>query len=364
MLFDSTLRRDLARNFGATLVVLLTIVLTIMFIRTLGQAATGRVAPQDVLLLLAYVSLGYLPTMLAAALFIAVVSTLSRMYRASEMTVWFASGVPLTRFVRPVLRTGWPVVVLVALLALVAWPWQNAQVAELRDRFERRSDLSRATPGQFQTSADGQRTFFFEGIASDATSGRNVLVVDGRNQREAVTTAHTGRVETDDAGRWLVLESGQRNEEDHASGEKTLARFETYRALVGDGGKAPRANESPRARGTLDLLGDPTPANRGELAWRIGLVLAAAIMMPLGVGMSAANPRHASNWNLLFAVLAFFAYLNVVNLSQSWISSGRASMAPMLLVTHGSALLIAWGLLWHRVHASARSAVTRRRRAR
>jgi len=86
MLFDSTLRRELARNFGGTLVVLMTIVLTILFIRTLGQAALGRVDPQDVALLLAYVALGNLPTLLAASMFIAVVATLSRMYRASEIT--------------------------------------------------------------------------------------------------------------------------------------------------------------------------------------------------------------------------------------------------------------------------------------
>ena len=40
MLFDSTLRKELARGFGATLVVILTIVITMMLIRTLGQAAS------------------------------------------------------------------------------------------------------------------------------------------------------------------------------------------------------------------------------------------------------------------------------------------------------------------------------------
>jgi uncharacterized membrane protein len=34
MLFDSTLRKELARSFSATLVVILTIVLTMMLIRT------------------------------------------------------------------------------------------------------------------------------------------------------------------------------------------------------------------------------------------------------------------------------------------------------------------------------------------
>ena len=52
MLFDSTVRRELARTFGACLVVILTIVLTMFLIRTLGQAASGKVAPQDVILLL------------------------------------------------------------------------------------------------------------------------------------------------------------------------------------------------------------------------------------------------------------------------------------------------------------------------
>ena len=48
MLFDSTVRTELARTFGATLVVILTIVLTMFLIRTVGQAASGAVAPQDV----------------------------------------------------------------------------------------------------------------------------------------------------------------------------------------------------------------------------------------------------------------------------------------------------------------------------
>ncbi len=105
MLFDSTLRRDLARTFGATLVVILTIVITMMLIRTLGLAAGDAVAPRDVVLVLGYTALGHLPTILSLSLFVAIVVTLARMYRDSEMAIWFASGVGLARFVAPVLRT-------------------------------------------------------------------------------------------------------------------------------------------------------------------------------------------------------------------------------------------------------------------
>ncbi|HZV92895.1 MAG TPA: LPS export ABC transporter permease LptF [Caldimonas sp.] len=364
MLFYSTLRRDLARNFGGTLVVILTIVLTIMFIRTLGQAALGRVSPQDVLLLLAYIGLGQLSTMLGLSLFITIVATLSRMYRGSEMTIWFASGVSLTRFLRPVLRTSWPVLLVIALLALFAWPWQNRRSAELQDEYNRRSDLSRIAPGQFQTSADGKRTFFFEGNPKDTSTGHNVLIVATKGDVESVTTARSGHIENDAGSRFVILDKGQRNEENTANGEKTLSRFESYRAEAGDRAAEASRSNAPRARSTADLLRDPTPDNLGELVWRLGLVFAGINVVFLGVGLSASNPRHASNWNLLFALLGFFAYYNFINLSQSWVASGRVGAAAALFITHGSAFVLAISLLWWRQHGTNRVVPPRRRRRR
>ncbi len=104
MLFQSTLRKELARSFGAALVVLVTIILTIVLIRTLGQASRGTVNPQDVMLLMAYATLGRLPTILSLSLFIAIVSVLSRLYRDSEMVVWLVSGKGMASFIGPLQR--------------------------------------------------------------------------------------------------------------------------------------------------------------------------------------------------------------------------------------------------------------------
>src|SRR5512147_1152474 len=202
MLFDSSLRADLARSFGATLVVILTIVLTMFLIRTVGQAAVGRVSPQDVVLLLGYTALGHLPTMLALSLFVSVVATLGRMYRDSEMTIWFASGVGLSRFVRPVLRTSWPVLLVIGALALFVWPWVNQRANELKERFERRSDLSRVAPGQFQTSSDGKRVFFIDRDSEDGRTGRNVFILSNTPSSESVTSAKTGRIELEGEDRF------------------------------------------------------------------------------------------------------------------------------------------------------------------
>ena len=352
MLFDSTVRRELARGFGATLVVILTIVLTMFLIRTVGQAASGAVAPQDVVLLLGYVALGHLPTMIALSLFIAVVVTLGRMYRDSEMAIWFASGVGLRRFVRPVLRTGWPVLLVVGVLTLVVWPWGNRNSLELRDRYQQRSDLSRVTPGVFQTSSDGNRVFFIERESTDGVNARNVFILSNQTRGESVTSASAGRLENQGDARYLVLERGQRNETHAGSGERTLSSFESYRVLASD--RAVRSAEArpPRTVRSIDLMRAPTPRNLGELTWRFGLFLGAANLLLMAIGLAATNPRRANNWNLLFALLTFVIYYNIINLSQAWVASGRFAMAPAMIIVHGSAFAAALALLWWRDHAA------------
>jgi lipopolysaccharide export system permease protein len=352
MLFDTTLRKDLARTFSGTLVVILTIVLTIMLIQTLGRAAAGVISPQDVVLLLGYTALGQLPTMLALSLFIAVVACIGRMYRDSEMAIWFASGVPLTRFVRPVLRTGWPVLLVVALMVLFVWPWVNQQSTDLRERYAQRSDLSRVAPGVFQTSRDGKRVFFIERESPEAVHARNVFILTNDGTRESITSAKSGHLESTDDQRWLVLERGQRNETDSASGDKMLSSFESYRVKASDGAVQRSESRPPRATRTIDLLRQPTPRNRGELVWRLGLLFGAGNLLLLAVGLAATSPRRASNWNLLFALLAFIVYYNLINLGQAWVGSGRFGMGPLMITLHGGVLLLAMALMWWRDHSS------------
>lgn len=352
MLFDSTLRRELARSFGATLVVILTIVLTMFLIRAIGQAAKGTVAPQDVVLLLGYVSLGHLPTILSLSLFVAIVVTLGRLYRDHEMAIWFSAGVGLSRFVRPVLRTSWPVLLLAALLLLVAWPWGNRSSQELRDRYYQRSDLSRVTPGVFQVSGDGRRVFFIERHSGTDVDARNVFILDNGPRGESVTSASTGRLQSRGERRYLVLDEGQRNDVDVRSGERTRSSFQEYRVLVNEDAVRAASQRPPRTLSTQDLIRDPSLRNQGELVWRFGLLLGAANLMLLGIGLSATNPRRASNWNLLFALMAFLVYYNLITLSQAWVAGGRWTLGVALAGVHGSVFAGALALLWWRDHAT------------
>jgi lipopolysaccharide export system permease protein len=363
MLFDRTLRRDLARTFGATLVVLLTIVITLLLVRTLSLAASDIVEPKDVVLVLGYTTLGQLATILSLSVFVAIVVTLGRMYRDSEMAIWFASGLDLARFVRPVLATFWPVLLVVCLLLTFAWPWVNRNSTELRDRYAQRSDLARITPGVFRASSDGNRVFFVERDPRDEVSVRNVFALLNKKGVETVVSARGGRIDVEGEERFMVLEAGQRSDVDGATGESTLAGFETYRALV-DIQALRRAQElPPKSVDTVDLVRNPTQRNQGELVWRLGLMFASLNLALLAIGLSHVNNRRPSSLNLVFALLGSLAYFNAINLTQSWVASGRFRLATALVALHGGVFLFAVALLWWRDHAAVFHFRRRARRA-
>lgn len=354
MLFHSSLRQELSRSFGGTVVVIVTIVVTMMLIRTLGQAAGGRVSPQDVALMLGYVMLGHLPTVLSLSLFVAVVSTLTRMHRDSELTIWLCSGQSLWRFLRPVLHFAAPVVLLIAALVGFVWPWTNQNINNLRDRYEQRSDLSRVAPGQFQTSRSGQRVFFIDKQAPQEGTGRNIFILDQREDRESVTTAQAGSIESGpERSRQLVLRSGARTDMDLEGETRTISRFSSYWVRLNEGRGGMLQAPPPKARSSMELLEQRSQDGDAELAYRFGLTAAALNLLLVGVGLVSGHARRAGSWALMYALLTFVVYFNLLNLSQAWVGSGRLALAPALLSVHGSITVLALIQLWWRSRGAA-----------
>ena len=345
MLFQSSIRKELARSFGATLVVIVTIVMTIVLIRTLGQASRGFINPEDVMLFMAYSALGRLPTILTLSLFIAMVSTLSRMYRDSEMVVWFTSGQGLTGFLRPLFRFAWPVLLVVTLLSLFVWPWTNQQTRDMQTRYEQRSDLDRIAPGQFQESSSGNRVFFIDRDQPGAQASNNVFIAATEKGKSSVTTARAGRLETREDGQFLILENGQRLENVIGQSALKVSNFEEYGTKTG--GSSAFSQDTPAAKllSTRDLIKAPTPGNLSELAWRFGLALSAINFVILALALASGNPRSGRSGSMIFVLLSFVVYNNMISLGQGWIVAGLIGFGNLLLLLHGGVFLMGVGWL-------------------
>ena len=108
-LFKRSVVSEITSHAGVVFSTLLVVWLSVLLVRLLGEAAGGNIGADVVLVLAALSTITALPTILAVSVFIAVLTTVTRNYRESEI-VWFASGLSLADWFKPVLRVAipWP----------------------------------------------------------------------------------------------------------------------------------------------------------------------------------------------------------------------------------------------------------------
>lgn len=348
MIFQRALRRELLSAAGAVFTTLFTITITVMLIRILGQAAGGKIAPEDVVALIGFQALNLLPIILILTGFIAVLIVVTRSYQDSEMVVWFASGLSLTRWIKPVLSFGWPIIVLTALLSFWVTPWASLQSAEFRERFQKREDLAKVSPGRFQESASADRVFFVEAVAEDEAKVRNIFVNTVQNGRLSVVVAKEGTIELDQRGdKVLLMQKGRRYEGIPNRSDFQIMAFERYGVLVSRQAQVLVGDTSARSLSTLALLEDRSKFNMGELLWRLALPLMSLLLMLLAIPLGFVNPRGGRSANLMIALLLVVVYLNMVNVFQATVVQGRLAFEAAWWPIHlFAALLIVLLFSW------------------
>ncbi|MGV2289662.1 LPS export ABC transporter permease LptF [Trinickia sp. YCB016] len=348
MIFERSLQRELAYTAGAVFMVLLTIFLTTLMIRIVGFAASGEVDPKDVVVLIGLQIIGYLAVMLVVTLFVSILFVLTRWYRDSEMVVWLASGVSLTRFIKPIATFSAPIILLVAFFAYVGWPWSNAQSKLIRERFQQRDEVSLLAAGQFRESPASHRVFFVEKMSPDQSRVENVFVTSTENGKVNVVVSNRGHTETMKNGdRFVVLDNGRRYDGEPGKPDFRIMEFERYGVKITS---TPVVNQqTTRGMSTPALFHHPNPDKLAEFSWRTGLPLMAINLMLLGIPLAYQNPRRGRTINLVMAVLIFFTYSNLLNIVQSYIEQGRMSFGVGLVGLHIVIALLVVFLFWLRV---------------
>lgn len=351
MIFQRAAQREFAQTAIAVFVALFAILLTTQLIRLLGKAATGSTASEAVAALLGFAALNYLPVLLSLTLFVSILLSLSRVYRDSEMAIWFSSGVSLMAWMKPVLRFALPVVLAIAVLALFLSPWALNKRAEYQQRMDQRDDVARVTPGAFNESSRGDRVFFVESVP-DATGQdrvRNIFINSMQHGKLGVIAAAQGHTEVAENGdRFIVLTNGRRYEGIAGSAEYRVMEFDSYAMRI-ETFEGSGAEKTARSLSTWELLQEPTDLNKGELLWRIGIPLSALLLALLAIPLSFVNPRAGRTNNLIFALLTFMIYSNLLSVSQAWVAQGRLSFAVGVWAVHALMLVVLLLMFWKRL---------------
>jgi lipopolysaccharide export system permease protein len=349
MIFLRAAQREFANTAVAVFVALFAILVTVVLIRLLAQAAGGRLPSEAVVALIGFGALAQLPIVLSLTVFVAVLLSLTRCNKDSEMVVWFASGVPLTAWINPVLRFSLPAVAVIAGATLFLTPWAQLKSSEYKERASTQDDAARVAPGVFRESVNSQRVFFVEVGADPSGRVRNVFVNSVQDGRLGVMVAKEGYTRTEPNGdRFVVLEKGRRYEGVPGSPEYRVLEFEEYAVRLEEAA-GPGGPMLPRTVPLQVLLAKPTPAHLGELVYRIGVPAAALVLSLLAIPLSVVNPRAGRTYNLIFAILTYLIYTNAISISQAWVARGQMGFQWALWLPHLTMCVVLVGLFYRRL---------------
>ncbi|MBW8066640.1 MAG: LPS export ABC transporter permease LptF [Ferrovum sp.] len=342
MLFSRLLRKEFARTALMAMVILLAILLTVSLVKLLGLAAGGTLSGSAVMAMLAFGSLTYLPVLLSASIFTALLLAMTRFYRDSEMIIWQSAGVSLNRFLGPVLRFAVPMALVVALLSLVIAPWAIGQKAQYQKQLDVQDDTSQITPGVFRESHQSDQVFFVDALSQSKEKVSNVFVQSVQGHQVGVIAADSGYIATEPNGdRFVVLQRGRRYEGEPGTLNYRLVDFEQARLRIDQHGVTAAAL-SVKSMSVQDLLRKPTLEGWGELHWRLGLPLSLLVLAVFSVPLSYLNVRGGRSTNMIFALLAYMVYYNCMSIAQAWVAQGKLPFWIGLWPVHLLFLIVAW----------------------
>jgi lipopolysaccharide export system permease protein len=352
MIFSRSLVREFTTLAFAVSVVLLTIATTAVLIRLLAEAASGILTPDAVIAFLGFSVLNYLPLVLSMTVYFAVLMTLIRSYKDSEMAVWASAGLGLNAWLKPVLYFAIPVALLVALLSFFLAPWAQRMSADYQRKLDTRDDVSVISPGIFYESRYADRVIFVDKLSADASAVNNVFSQSLQNQKLGIVVAQKGTQRSDNEGqKFLVLTNGRRYEGTPGKADYKVIDFGSYSMRIEPRILAPYTPPA-KALPTNALLENPSAENLSELHWRISLPMSVLLLACAAIPLSYTNPRSGKSWNLVIALLVFFIYYNFINIFQAWTLQEKVSGAVGVWPVHGVMLLVILGMFMWRSRES------------
>jgi lipopolysaccharide export system permease protein len=345
MIFRRALLRELMTNGAYVFVVLVAILVTQFLVKLIGAASTGSLPTEGLLPLVGFRLISQLPPLIVIAMFVAILLSLSRSWRDSEMAIWMSSGQSLLSWVRPVMYFALPCLIVATVLSTALSPWAERRSAEYRKILEARDELSLLAPGLFQEMRRNRQVFYVEGV--DLLNGRikNVFVFADDATQPSITRADQGFIYTDERGdRYVVLQDGRRVKRLGTAAapgtppnlnEYEFAQFERYGVRM----NATEVKDDPteeRATDTLTLLDKGTPSGMSWVFYRLSVPLAGLFLALLAIPMAYTNPRLGRSINLIIAILLLMTTLNVMNIAQTRISDGKLSFTMAMIVFHSA----------------------------
>ncbi len=347
---DKMVALDLLKTLLAVWSVIVVIIVSRQFIRILDKAIEGQVSNQTLMTVLGLKTIIASAAFLPAALFMAVLMILGRMYRDQEMSAVASAGGGAGTIYRAIFLLVFPLSVLSAGLSFYVSPWAEAMMEELMHQDKESADLRGVAAGKFSEYSQGDLVFYVEKIDDDK-SMHQVFVQHRQGNRLAIINAEVGRLKDLPDGRYIVLEKGERIQGQPGTVNYVIEQFSEYAVRMDTKESATNFGKESVASDTLATSGQITDI--AELQRRFSVPMGIMLLSFIAVPLAQMSPRGGVYGNMLVGFLIYFSYGNLIRVSQSWVMNqtipawlGIVGVNTLLLLIGGILLARLYGWQW------------------
>lgn len=314
---DRLIMRDLIKTLLAVLTVIVVIIVSRRFIKILDKAIEGQVSNETLLSILGLkmvvASISFLP----AALFMAVLMVLGRMYRDQEMSSIASAGGGAGTIYRAVFLLVFPLSVVSAGLSLYVAPWAEAKTEEIMHQDEQSADIRGVAAGKFSEYSQGDLVFYVEKIGDDKKMHKVFVQQRQLNGKLATINSEAGRLAELEGGRYMILEHGERILGMPGALDYVIENFVEYAVRIEE--RSSVINTSREAVAMEVLWNSEVIRDVAELQRRYSIPLSMIFLSFLAVPLAQSAPRGGVYGNMTIAFLIYFSYGNLIRVSQSWV---------------------------------------------
>ena len=332
---NSRIARYIMRNlvilFFAIMFIIGLVLFGNQFVLTVQESIERGIPIQELLPIVSFNMIRDIPMVLSLSLFLAIILTISQLYKNSEAIVMNSLGLGEKHFIvfiQPLVVVSFAIIFF---LTLYAVPWSKQQKNIMEAETKNASEFSFITEGQFEQFKQGDIVFYAsESKTLDSVGEQNmeeifIYALDNEKSVIVLASAAIKFIDIESNSTYLRLKDGVRYQGIPNNENVNILHFDLYdlEIVSGELQKSVAIFTKIESKSTLDLIKAEGLYANAELQWRLSQPISVLFLSIMGVFLGKTSPRKGKGINLLIGVLIFMLYNNGLLVAKSAIERGQ-----------------------------------------
>ena len=349
---NSRISKYILRNLVTLFLVIIFIIGLVVFgnqfVLMVQESIERGIPIQELMPLVSFNMIRDVPLILTLSLFLAIVITISRLYKNSEAIVMNSLGLGdkhFIVFIQPLVIASF---LIIFFLTIYAVPWAKQQKNIMEEETRNASEFSFITEGEFEQFKQGEIIFYTSESKTLDTVGvqsmEEIFIYASDNGKPVIVLASEAikYINPQNNSIYLRLKDGVRYQGIPSNKNKNILNFDLYdlEIVSGELQKSVAIYSKIEGKSTLDLIKEGGLLANSELQWRISQPITVLILSVIGVFLGKASPRSGKGINILIGVVVFMIYYNSLLVAKSAIELEQIDPIIGLWVVHLLVILL------------------------